>query len=83
VKYQKYADDWILKNSKKRFELISTTLSHVALQISKEEIRNPQSKEMYDGLCRHYYRDYFGTLFSIIYDLTALKVDICFGAPTQ
>jgi len=83
VQYQKYAGDWILKNSKKRFELIDSTLSHAAPNISKEGIKNLLSKEIYDGLCGHYYTDYFGTLFSIIYDLTDLKADICFGAPTH
>jgi len=83
VQYQKYAGDWILKNSKKRFELIDSTLSHAAPNISKEGIKNLLSKEIYDGVCGHYYTDYFGTLFSIIYDLTDLKADICFGAPTH
>jgi predicted choloylglycine hydrolase len=83
VKYEKYAGDWILKNSKKRFELINATLSHAAPRISKKDIRNLLSKEIYDGLCGHYYTDYFGTLFSVIYDLTELKADICFGAPTH
>jgi len=83
VKYQEFAGDWILKNSKKRFELIDATLSRRAPNISKEDLRELLSKEMYDGLCGHYYADYFGTLFSIIYDLTDLKADICFGAPTH
>jgi predicted choloylglycine hydrolase len=83
VKYQKYAGDWILKNSKKRFALIGETLSRASPDISKENIRKLLSKEIYDGVCGHYYKDYFGTLFSIIYDLTDLKADICFGAPTH
>ena len=83
VKYQKYAGDWILKNSKKRYELIGATLSRKEPKISKEDIRKLLSKEIYEGLCGHYYTDYFGTLFSIIYDLTDLKAEICFGAPTH
>jgi predicted choloylglycine hydrolase len=83
TQYQRYAGDWILKNSKKRFELIGATLSRAAPRISKEDIRKLLSKEIYDGVCGHYYTDYFGTLFSIIYDLTNLKADICFGAPTH
>lgn len=83
VKYQKYAGDWILKNSKKRFELIDTVLSREAPNIRKEDIRELLSKELYSGVCGHYYTDYFGTLFSVIYDLTDLKADICFGAPTH
>jgi predicted choloylglycine hydrolase len=83
AKYQKYAGDWILKNSKKRFELIGATLSRLAPNISKENIRELLSKEIYDGVCGHYYTDYFGTLFSIIYDVSHLEADICFGAPTH
>ena len=83
VKYQEFAGDWILKNSKKRFELIGATLSRTAQNISKDDIRNLLSKEIYDGVCGHYYTDYFGTLFSVIYDLTNLRVDTCFGAPTH
>lgn len=83
VKYQKYAGDWILENSKRRFELISTRLSGASPRISKEVIRGLLSKEIYNGLCGHYYDDYFGTLFSIIYDLTDLKSNVCFGAPTH
>lgn len=83
VKYQEYAGDWILRNSKKRFELIGTTLSRAAPNVNKENIRELLSKEIYAGLCGHYYTDYFGTLFSIIYDLTDLKMDVCLGAPTH
>jgi predicted choloylglycine hydrolase len=83
LKYQEYAGDWILKNSKKRYQLINDTLSKATPNISKEDIRNLLSKEIYDGLCGHYYTDYFGTLFSMVYDLTDLKTDICFGAPTH
>ncbi len=83
IKYQEYAGDWILKNSKRRFELISKTLSRLSPEIGKEDIRTMLSKEIYDGLCGHYYTDYFGTLFSVIYDVTDTKADICFGAPTH
>lgn len=83
VKYQEYAGDWILRNSKKRYDLIEKTLSYLIRPISKEDIRTLLSKEIYDGLCGHYYTDYFGTLFSVIYDTTDLKADVCFGAPTH
>lgn len=83
VKHQKCAGDWILKNSKKRYELIDATLSRAAPNISKADIRDLLSKEIYNGVCGHYYTDYFGTLFAIIYDLTDLTADICFGAPTH
>lgn len=83
VKYQEYAGDWILKNSTKRCEIIESTLSSVAPNITKENIRKLLSEPLYKGVCGYYYTDYFGTLFSIIFDLTDLKADICFGIPTH
>ena len=82
-KYHKYAYDWASKNSLKRYETIESTLDDAKPNISKETIRSLLSKEIYDGLCNHYYDDYCGTLFSIIYDLTELKADVCFGPPTH
>ncbi|MEM2088173.1 MAG: C45 family peptidase [Thermoproteota archaeon] len=83
VKYQEYAGDWILRNSKRRFELIDKRLSQASPNISGETVRDILSKEIYEGVCGHYYTDYFGTLFSVIYNLTELKAEICFGAPTH
>ncbi|MHA1368053.1 MAG: C45 family autoproteolytic acyltransferase/hydrolase, partial [Candidatus Heimdallarchaeota archaeon] len=51
--------------------------------ITKETIRKILSTEIYDGVCCHYYKDFMGTLFSIIFDVTELKAEVCFGAPTQ
>ena len=83
VKYQKYAGDWILRNSKKRCEVIETKLLKAAPKITKETIRTLLSKEIYNGLSGHYYTDYFGTLYSIIFDLTDLGTEVCFGTPTH
>jgi predicted choloylglycine hydrolase len=46
VKYQKYAGDWILKNSKKRFELIGEMLGRAAPNISREGITGLLSNEI-------------------------------------
>lgn len=63
--------------------MIEKRLSRPTGHISKEDIRTLLSKEIYSGLYGHYYTDYFGTLFSIVYDLTDMKADVCFGAPTH
>ncbi|MHA1637027.1 MAG: C45 family autoproteolytic acyltransferase/hydrolase [Candidatus Thorarchaeota archaeon] len=81
VKYNGYAGAWILANSTKRFEVIGSTLRQANPSITKETLRDLLSKEVYEGLAGHYYTDYFGTLFSFIYDLTELKADVCFGTP--
>jgi predicted choloylglycine hydrolase len=83
VQYKKYAYDWPYENSVKRFNLINSVLSKAQPNITKETIREILSKEIYEGVCCHYYKDVMGTLFSIIYDVTDLKAEICFGAPTH
>ena len=82
-KYQEFAGDWILRNSKKRCEVIETTLSSKSPNISKDDFRTLLSKPLYEGVSGYYYTDYFGTLFSALFDLTDLKMDICFGIPTH
>jgi predicted choloylglycine hydrolase len=84
VKYQKFAfGPWILKNSRRRYELIQKTLTEASPNITIQTLKQLLSKELYQGLCGHYYDDFFGTLFSIIFDLTDLTAKICFGPPTH
>ncbi|MFW9849653.1 MAG: C45 family autoproteolytic acyltransferase/hydrolase [Candidatus Thorarchaeota archaeon] len=82
-KYQEFAGDWILVNSKRRCDLIESILRKTHPQISKSTLRDLLSKELYAGLSGHYYSDYFGTLFSMVFDLTNLTVDVCFGSATH
>lgn len=82
-KYQKFAGDWILVNSKKRCEVIDAALKNAQPRVDADVLRRLLSKEVYEGVSGHYYTDYFGTLFSMIFDLTDLTVDVCFGSPTH
>lgn len=82
-KYQKFAGDWILANSKKRCNLIDSTLRNALPKVTTETLCELLSKELYEGVSGHYYTDFFGTLFSMIFDLTDLTVDVCFGTPTH
>ncbi|WP_349948672.1 hypothetical protein ABFV83_09735 [Lacrimispora sp. BS-2] len=34
-----------------------------------------------DGLCCHYYDEFFGTLRSMIFDVTEKNIEITFGSP--
>lgn len=82
-KYQEFAGDWILVNSKKRCKVIESTLKEATPTITKETLRELLSKELYDGLSGHYYTDFYGTLFSMMFDLTDMEVDVCLGSPTH
>lgn len=51
--------------------------------ISKKDMKKLLSTCYPDGLCCHYYKEFFGTLRSMIFDVTDKKIEISFGAPDQ
>ncbi len=73
----------IIGQSKKRYQLLASALKKAAPKISKETLRTILSKKFPEGVCDHYYSNGFGTVWSAIFDLTSVKADICFGAPTH
>jgi predicted choloylglycine hydrolase len=73
----------IINNSRKRYQLLESALCDAAPRITKEALRTILSKSFPNGVCDHYYSEAFGTLWSAIFDLTSLKANICFGAPTH
>jgi predicted choloylglycine hydrolase len=64
-----------------RYQKIASLLKNQASKISKEQLRGLLAKPVPEGLCCHYYRDFFGTLWSVIFDLTAGNIEVCFGSP--
>ncbi|MFZ5352978.1 MAG: C45 family autoproteolytic acyltransferase/hydrolase [Bacillota bacterium] len=49
--------------------------------VSKEDLRTILSAHMPDGLTCHYYEYGLGTLWSILFDVTKVQADVCFGSP--
>jgi predicted choloylglycine hydrolase len=73
----------IISHSTLRSSAITSTLESNAPQIKKEDIRRLLSTPHPNGLCNYYYNDGFGTLWSVIFDVTAGEIEACFGAPTH
>ena len=73
----------IISHSKKRTEIIKEKISNSLPEISKEDVKKLFSERHPKGLCDHHYKDYYGTLWSMIFDIQERQVDICFGAPTH
>lgn len=48
---------------------------------SKESLRALLSAPVPEGLACHYYSDWFGTLWSMVFDVAAGEVEVCFGSP--
>lgn len=49
--------------------------------ISKNNIKELLSTSYPNGLCCHYYREFFGTLRSMIFDVTDKTIEMTFGSP--
>ena len=72
----------IIGQSQERYQLLASNLS-AASEVTKEALRTLLSRKFPQGLCDHYYSEGFGTIWSLIFDLTSRKAEICFGAPTH
>lgn len=72
----------IIEQSRKRYQLLASNLRATS-EINKEALRTILSRKFPKGLCDHYYSEGFGTVWSLLFDLTSIEADICFGAPTH
>lgn len=69
-----------MKNSLERHDLICNTLDGKE-QISPEDLKRLLSTKYPDGLCCHFYDEFFGTLRSMVFDVNDGTLDVCFGSP--
>jgi predicted choloylglycine hydrolase len=69
-----------IENSIVRNDKIVEQLTQKKL-ISKNDIKNLLSTSYPDGLCCHYYKDFFGTLRSMIFDVNEKTIEMTFGSP--
>jgi predicted choloylglycine hydrolase len=72
-----------MANSLVRYRTVRDRLEAAGSQVSFEAIQAILSDPYPQGVCCHHYADFLGTLWSAIFDLTDLKVNVCFGAPTH
>ena len=73
----------IITHSTLRQALITDLIKEKRPKISKEDLRQLFATSHPDGLCNYFYRDGFGTLWSMLFDVTERTVDVCFSAPTH
>ncbi|UCG45755.1 MAG: hypothetical protein JSV58_02990, partial [Candidatus Bathyarchaeota archaeon] len=73
----------IITHSKVREALITKWYKTHAQRVSREAVQTLFATKHPDGLCNHAYNDCFGTLWSMVFDVTQCSVDICFSAPTH
>jgi predicted choloylglycine hydrolase len=64
-----------------RYQAIESRLRAAIPNVDKEDLRKLLTDLMPAGVCGHHYSEGFGTLWSIIYDLTERKAEIALGSP--
>lgn len=82
-KYNKYVPRTFLLNSKTRYKTIKDIFETYKERVTNETFREILTKEMPEGVCAHDYKGYFGTIWSVIFDITSTEIEICFGPPTH
>ncbi len=83
VPFNERINKWLFPNSTTRFNTIKTALNENKNHISKETIREILSKEIPEGVCAYYYSSGFGTVYSMIIDVTDSELEISFGPPSH
>jgi predicted choloylglycine hydrolase len=69
-----------MKNSVVRNELIEKTFNQKG-KISHNDLKQLLSTSYPDGLCCHYYEEFFGTVYSMIFDVSDGTIEMTFGSP--
>lgn len=68
-----------MKNSILRYELIYDTINSKN-KIDKENLKELLSGKYPEGLCCHFYDEFFGTLRGMVFDLNEGTIEVCFGS---
>ena len=72
-----------MRQSVIRHRAIESRIRSVVPHVNKDSIRGLLSEPIPKGVCLHHYSDGLGALWSMIFDVTDMTVDICFGAPSS
>jgi len=68
-----------MKNSVVRYNLINKYLNSKEI-VTQDNLKSLLSTMYPEGLCCHYYEDFFGTLRGMVFDLNDGTADVCFGS---
>lgn len=68
-----------MQNSLVRQQVMEQTLQRKP--VSRQDLKNLLTAGYPEGLCNHYYNEFFGTLRGLVFDLSAGTAEVCFGSP--
>lgn len=81
--YNKYVNPWIMSSSLTRYKTMKSFIHSNMPNITKDLVFRILSQEMPEGICALYFSEWFGTLWSILFDITQSSADVCFGPPSH
>jgi predicted choloylglycine hydrolase len=70
-----------MAHSIKRLNTANNFLKENAGKISLQAMKELLGTRYPEGLCTHYYQEFFGTLHSCVFDLTERFIEVTFGSP--
>lgn len=70
----------LIENSVIRYKIIEKMFSEKG-KISAQDLKDILSETYPQGLCCHYYPEFFGTLRSMLFDTAEKKIEMTFGSP--
>ncbi|MFX0173771.1 MAG: hypothetical protein ACFE9L_17960 [Candidatus Hodarchaeota archaeon] len=70
-----------MPNSQTRYKTMNSKIRAALPKMTKNIAFQILSQEMPEGVCALYFTEWFGTLWSMLFDLTRESVDVCFGPP--
>jgi hypothetical protein len=71
----------IFTHSAVRYKTARACLERAASHVTEETIQGLLERRYPDGLCCHYYTEFFGTLHSMVLDLNERSAWLSFGSP--
>jgi predicted choloylglycine hydrolase len=81
--YNKFVNNWLKPKSEARHKILKSIIKSATSKITKTTLKNILAKETPEGVCCLYFEEWFGTLWSIMFDITQTNLDVCFGPPTH
>ncbi|MHA2279148.1 MAG: C45 family autoproteolytic acyltransferase/hydrolase [Candidatus Kariarchaeaceae archaeon] len=79
--YNKYVNSYLKSMNKMRENIITNFIDSKSPRITKKDLISLLSKGKPDGICAPYYSEWFGNLWSMVFDVTNGTVEICMGTP--
>ena len=82
LKYNEFINPWLMECNKIRERVLENVLATNNKKLTKQDLLSLLKNEIPNGLSTLFFSEWFGTLWSMLFDLKTKSVDVCFGPPS-